>query len=168
MHAERGSGKGGRILAVHKRMLQRRKGISLTLEWKLEQGARQEPGTSLPKWFNIRGIGKAKGCWLVRGELVRQDGDKEEWNFPFWRGSSSDVNQKVLSKLLSGVTFLGCLSQAMQLCALPSDKWVWDLGWRVGGGWWSPCLSQDILTPVLSCLPGTFLFWMQTVLPALL
>lgn len=36
-----GSGKGGRMsLAVHKRMLQRRKGISLTLEQKLELGGK--------------------------------------------------------------------------------------------------------------------------------
>lgn len=48
MCADKGNGKGGRVsLAVHKRMLQRRKGISLTLEQKLELGARREPGTSL-------------------------------------------------------------------------------------------------------------------------
>lgn len=47
---DRSSGERGRKgLAVHKRMLQRRKGTSLTLEQKLELGARQEPGTSLLK-----------------------------------------------------------------------------------------------------------------------
>lgn len=70
----------------------------------------------------------------MRGELGWR---QEEWNFPFWRGSSSDENKDVLSKLLSGVTFLGHLSNKEQegqkqtkLCALPSDKRVWDF---VGG-----------------------------------
>lgn len=170
MIAARDSGKGGGMsLAVHKRMPQRKKDVSLTLEQKLELRARSEPGTSLLRWFNVWQIGKAKDCWPVRGELRWR---QKEWNFPFWRGSSSDGNKDVLSKLLSGVTCLGYLSNNEQegqeqtkLCALPSDKRVWDF---TGGRGGSPCLSQDTVIPVFSCLPHTLLFWMQTVFKAFL
>lgn len=102
----------------------------------------------------------------MRGEL---GWGQEEWNFPFWRGSSSDGNKDVLSKLLSGVTFLGFLSNNEQeghkqtkLCGLPSHKWVWDFMGGRGGS------LQDTVIPVFSCLPHTLLFWMQTVFKAFL